>query len=240
MQQSIEALGHTICNHTITASKKKTAAVRDIAPPNANKQLASAMGTLGLARRFMPDFGTSTLPLCQLLAMDHRKFSWLPKHQAAMDLIKRRFEAADALAAPNFDLPFEVHCDASAYAAGAILTQHDPTTGISAIAEFFGTQFNSAEKNYTVCERECLATAFACKRWRPCLLARNDMTIALRTDHAGLTWAHRSSDINSRPFRWVQQLAEFNCSIQWQPGSTMQVPDALSRVKVTFSPRPSS
>ena len=94
MQLSIEALGHTICNHTITASKKKTAAARDIAPPNANKQLASAMGTLGLARRFMPDFATAALPLYQLLATDHRKFSWLPKHQAAMDLIKQRFEAA--------------------------------------------------------------------------------------------------------------------------------------------------
>jgi transposase InsO family protein len=60
------------------------------------------------------------------------------------------------------------------------------------------------------------------------------MTIALRTDHAGLTWVHRSSDINSRLFRWVQQLAEFNYSIQWQPGPTMQIPDALSRVKVAF------
>ena len=92
MQLSIEALGHTICNHTITVSKKKTAAVRDIAPPKTNKQLASAMGILGLARRFMPDFATAAMPLCQLLATDHRKFSWLPEHQTAMDRIKQRFE----------------------------------------------------------------------------------------------------------------------------------------------------
>ena len=232
---SIEALGHTIHNHTMTVSKKKTAAIMAIQPPTTNKELSAVMGILGLARRFMPMYAEAAAPLYQLLATDHRKFEWLPAHQQALDTIRARFTDADALQAPDFDLPFEVHCDASNHSAGAILTQRNPDTGISNIVEFSSTQFTAAERNYTVGERECLAIVVACKRWRPYLLASNRFTICLRTDHQGLTWIHRNSDCNSRVFRWCLQLSEFNYRIHWQPGSTMKVPDALSRVKVMLA-----
>ena len=229
---SIEALGHTISNHTVTVSKKKTDAIRGIQPPTNRSELEIAMGVLGVARRFMPAFAEVALPLYKLLAKDWRTFKWEAPHQAAFDEIKRRFDDTHALHAPNFDLPFEIHADSSGTAAASMLTQRDPDTGINNIVEFHSKQLSDAERNYTTAERECLSLVISCRRWRAYLLSSNKFTLVLRNDHAGIQWAHRNADSNSRLFRWCQQLSEFDYTIEWSPGKDMIIPDALSRVSM--------
>jgi hypothetical protein len=232
-RRSIEALGHTIANNTVTVSRSKTEAIRNIKAPSSRGQLEITMGVLGVARRFMPAYAAVAKPLYDLLSLNWRKFKWENTHQRAFDEIKRRFEDTDALHAPNFDLPFEVHADASLDAAASMLTQRCPRTGISNIIDFHSHSFSTAERNYTCGERECLALILACKRWRPYLLS-SAFTCVLRTDHAGITFIHRHAHCHSRLYRWCQQLSEFDYRIEWHPGTEMVIPDALSRSTIGF------
>src|SRR5712671_2344635 len=77
------------------------------------------------------------------------------------------------LAQPNYDKPFIVHTDASAYGVGTILLQEGELPSdvktfkllLHPIAYYSGT-FIQAERNYDIYKRELLAVVKALKHWR--------------------------------------------------------------------------
>jgi hypothetical protein len=52
----------------------------------------------------------------------------------------------------------------------------------------------------------------------------------VRTDHSSLQWLLNISGYNSLLLRWRLRLSEFSFEIQYKPGRTNQVADALSRI----------
>ncbi len=51
------------------------------------------------------------------------KWQWTDKEQNAFDTMKKIMARETILAYPNFDKPFEIHTDASAYQLGACISQ---------------------------------------------------------------------------------------------------------------------
>lgn len=70
----------------------------------------------------------------------------------------------------------------------------------------------------------------AVKQFRRYLLASNRFELRIMTDHRGLTQLYRNADTSSRLWRWAQELAEFQYTIAWVPGSEQTAADALSRL----------
>ncbi|GFW70193.1 hypothetical protein TNCV_4467521 [Trichonephila clavipes] len=70
---------------------------------------------------------------------------------------------------------------------------------------------SSAERNYTVTERECLAVVWALNKFRKYL---GSLPIKVITDHAALTRLTHGKNLSSRMIRWVLKLAEFN--MEWE------------------------
>ena len=66
----------------------------------------------------------STRPLNELLKKD-RKFEWTTKCQQAFDNLKTRFTSEPVLVMPDQTKPFQIECDTSKHASGAVLTQLD-------------------------------------------------------------------------------------------------------------------
>jgi len=231
LRSEIETLGHTINGEhgTITVSKEKTAAIRELREPKTRKELEVAMGILGVARRFTPGYAALAEPLFQLLRKGWREFSFEPEHRAAYEKLKERFTTTEALAAPDFAKPFEIHADASGTATGSLLLQRDDA-GMPRVIEYFSHQLSAAEQNYSASEREALALLLSCKRWRQYLLCSNKFDVSLRTDNRGLVWAHRNASSSSKLWRWCQQLADFNYDITWCAGTDNGPADALSRL----------
>ncbi|RVW68918.1 Retrovirus-related Pol polyprotein from transposon 17.6 [Vitis vinifera] len=77
-------------------------------------------------RRFIQDFSKLSRPLCELLAKDAK--------------------------APNWQLPFEVMCDASDFAIGAVLGQRED--GKPYVIYYASKTLNEAQRNYTTTEKE--------------------------------------------------------------------------------------
>ena len=65
---------------------------------------------------------------------------------------------------PNWELPFEVMCDASDYAVGAVLGQR--VDKVPHAIYYASRTLNDAQLNYSTTEKELLAVVFALEKFR--------------------------------------------------------------------------
>ncbi|CAN6568017.1 unnamed protein product [Malus baccata var. baccata] len=115
-------LGHLISNRGIEVDKAKIDAIEKLPPPTTVKSVRSFLGYAGFYRRFIKDFSKISRPLCNLLAKD-APFVFDEACLEAFKQLKTLLTTAPVIAAPNWSLPFELMCDASDYAMGAVLGQ---------------------------------------------------------------------------------------------------------------------
>ena len=80
--------------------------------------------------------------------------------------------------APNWQLPFEVMCDASDFTIGAILGQRED--GKPYVIYYVIKTLNEAQRYYTITEKELLVIAFALDKFRAYLVGS---FIVVFTDH---------------------------------------------------------
>ena len=71
---------------------------------------------------------------------------------------------APVVRAPNWQLPFEVMCDASDLAIGAVLGQRE--AGKPYVVYYASKTLNEAQRNYTTTEKELLAVEYALGKFR--------------------------------------------------------------------------
>ena len=90
--------------------------------PTNLQQVRSFLGLAGFYRRFVKDFSTIASPL-HALSKNNAPFAWGPSQDTAFNDLKNLLTHAPMLALPNFDIPFEIHCDASGNGIGGVLTQ---------------------------------------------------------------------------------------------------------------------
>ncbi|RVW84649.1 Retrovirus-related Pol polyprotein from transposon 17.6 [Vitis vinifera] len=119
VQQGI-VLGHIISKKGIEVDKAKVELIVKLPPPTNVKGIRQFLGHAGFYRRFIKDFSKISKPLCELLVKD-AKFVWDEKCQKSFEELKQFLTTAPIVRAPNWKLPFEVMCDASDLAMGAVL-----------------------------------------------------------------------------------------------------------------------
>ncbi|KAL2622248.1 hypothetical protein R1flu_002453 [Riccia fluitans] len=98
--------------------------------PSDLKGVQRFIGAVGYYRRFIRDFAHIALPLFGLLQTD-QTFEWSKDCQVAFDLLRNALVSSSILAVPDWNKPFHVHIDASAFAIGAVLAQPGKVTGIT-------------------------------------------------------------------------------------------------------------
>ncbi|RVW98145.1 Retrovirus-related Pol polyprotein from transposon opus [Vitis vinifera] len=146
-------LGHVISRKGIEVDKAKIEIIVNLPPPTNVKEVRQFLGHAGFYRRFIKDFSKLARPMCALLAKD-AKFKWDQNCQHCFEELKRLLTTAPIVRRPNWDLPFEVMCDASDQAMGAILGQRDE--GKPYVIYYASKTLNEAQKNYTTTEKSCL------------------------------------------------------------------------------------
>ncbi|RVW59165.1 Retrovirus-related Pol polyprotein from transposon 17.6 [Vitis vinifera] len=97
------------------------------------------------------------------------------------------------LLSPNWKLPFEVMCDASDFAMGAVLGQRED--GKPYVIYYASKTLNEAQRNYTTTEKELLAVVFALDKFRAYLVGS---FIVVFTDHSALRVENVVADHLSR------------------------------------------
>jgi hypothetical protein len=122
--ERIEYLGMILEEGKICMDPSKLKGIQDWPEPKTVKQVRSFLGFGNFYRRFIRKFSEIVRPLNQLLEKD-RTFNWTEETQKAFDELKKRFTEEPVLTMPDQTKPFQIECDASKYASGAVLTQLD-------------------------------------------------------------------------------------------------------------------
>ncbi|CAM8978924.1 unnamed protein product [Rhodiola kirilowii] len=145
----------------------------------------------------------------------------------AFDKLKKNLVSAPIVQPPNWDLPFELMCDASDYAIGAVLGQRVEKK--LHVIYYMSKVLDSAQMNYTTTEKELLAVVYAFEKFRPYLVATKTIVY---TDHAAIKYLMAKKDAKPRLIRWVLLLQEFDIEIRNKKGVENVVADHLSRVEL--------
>ena len=128
---------------------------------------------------------------------------------------------------PDHNKPFQIECDASKYASGAVLTQLD-TNGDRRPCAFISKTFSPTERNYEIYNRELLAIIRALEEWRHYIQGSPHTTTVL-SDHKNLTYYRDARKLNRRQAQWSLFLSEFDVKLVHISGTKMVQLDALSR-----------
>ncbi|KAL4363810.1 hypothetical protein GQ457_04G020750 [Hibiscus cannabinus] len=166
-------LGHKISSKGMEVDKAKFEVISKLPPPTTVKGIRSFLGHAGFYRRFIEDFSKITKPLCSLLEQG-RQFKFNEECTKAFNLLKQKLVTAPIVEPPYWKLPFELMCDASDYAVGAVLAQRKGK--IFHPIYYANKTLNDAQVNYTTTEKEMQAVVFAFDKFRSYLIGKGDST----------------------------------------------------------------
>ena len=222
-------LGHIISERGIEVDKAKVELISKLPPPTSVRQVRSFLGHAGFYRRFIKDFSKISRPLCDLLAKD-KSFDFSKECLTAFDILRTALTTAPIIKPPDWTLPFEIMCDASDYAVGAVLGQklnREPH-----VIYYASKTLSDAQMNYTTTEKELLAVVFALEKFRSYLLGSK---VLVYSDHAALRHLLSKKDTKPRLIRWILLLQEFDLEILDKKGSENMVADHISRILVKYN-----
>ena len=143
--------------------KAKVKLISNLPTPKCVRDIKLFLGHAGFYRRFIKDFSATAHPLCNFLAKDV-PFTWSQACEAAFDKLKTMLVSPPIMRSPNWNLPFEIMCDASDYAIGAVLGQREDKKAF--VIYYASKTLDSAQANYTTTEKEFLAVVFALEKFR--------------------------------------------------------------------------
>ncbi|KAM6593544.1 hypothetical protein CsatA_001247 [Cannabis sativa] len=147
-------LGHKISKAGIEVDKAKVSTIENLPPPVSVKGVRSFLGHAGFYRRFIKDFSKISKPLSSLL-VNGVPFEFGEDCLKAFKILKEKLITAPIVTSPNWELPFELMCDASDYAIGAVLGQR--VDRVFHTIYYASRTLNDAQLNYATTEKEMLA-----------------------------------------------------------------------------------
>ncbi|ETN16341.1 hypothetical protein PPTG_21901 [Phytophthora nicotianae INRA-310] len=228
---AMEYLGHELSSDGVRPLPRLVSAVQDFPRPKDAVEAKPFVHLAGYYRRFVEGFGSIMAPITKLLRKNV-DWEWTPAQESAFDCVKAELTKQPLLIYPDFQLPFRVVTDASQVGLGACLMQ-DKGDGWRPVT--YDSKMNSVtESKYGITELEGYAVVWAIKIFRPYLYGHN---FTIVTDHSALKWSMISPNLTDKLHRWALTLQEFNFDVEYRPGTTNVVADALSRAPTVATTR---
>nr|GEY21374.1 reverse transcriptase domain-containing protein [Tanacetum cinerariifolium] len=115
-------LGHKISKSGLEVDRAKFDVIAKLPHPTMVKGVCSFLGHADFYRRFIQDFSKIARPMTHLLEKE-TPFVFSKDCIDAFETLKKKLTEASILVVPDWNLPFELMCDASNFAIGAVLGQ---------------------------------------------------------------------------------------------------------------------
>ncbi|GJZ05598.1 reverse transcriptase domain-containing protein [Tanacetum coccineum] len=216
-------LGHKISRKGIEVDKAKVDVISKLPHPTTVKGIRSFLGHAGFYRRFIKDFSKISRPRPSL--REEHLFHFLQKICIlAFPNIEKKYTKAPILHGSDLGLTFEIMCDASDYAIGAVQRIEKHFRPI----HYASKTMTEAETNYTTTEKEMLVVVYAFQKFRSYLIMNKSIVY---TDHSALKYLFNKKDTKARLLRWVLLLQEFDFKVIDTKGAENYAADHLSRLE---------
>jgi hypothetical protein len=210
-ERTVGYLGHVISKDGVAMDAAK------VPRPRSVRDVRRFLGLAGYYRCFIKNYGAIAEPLTRLLRKG--AFQWLDKATGAFHALQQALTTAPIMQLPDFDQPF-VECDASGVGVGAVLHQ-----GSGAIA-YFSRQIAARHAHLAAYERELIGLVQAVRHWHAYLWGRE---FIVKTDHYSLKYLLDQCLTTIPQHQWISKLIGYDFRVQYKPGTSNTVVDALSR-----------
>ncbi|WZZ59915.1 hypothetical protein YC2023_060022 [Brassica napus] len=219
-------LGHKIYAAGIEVDRAKIEVITGLPAPTNVKDMRSFLGHAGFYRRFIQDFSKIARPLTSLLCKEVI-FDFTPECVKSFEEIKKALITAPIVQAPDWNLPFEIVCDASDFVVGAVLGQRKDK---KLHAVFYASRtLDEEQRNYATTEKEFLAVVYAFKKFCQSLVGPR---VIVHTEHAAIKYLMQKKNAKPRLLRWILLLQEFDIEIKDKRRVENRVADHLSRIRI--------
>nr|GEV67598.1 reverse transcriptase domain-containing protein [Tanacetum cinerariifolium] len=200
-------LGHKISMSGIKVDRAKVDVIANLPYHTTVKGLKCFLGHTGFYRRFIQEFSKIAQPKTHLLEKE-TPFVFSKDCIDAFETLMKKLTEALILVVPDWNLPFELMCDASDFAIGVVLGQRK-TNHFQPI-HYASKTMTEAQTHYTTTEKEMLAVVYAFEKFWPYLVLSKSIVY---TDHSALKYLLSKQDTKPRLLRWVLLLQEFDITI---------------------------
>jgi hypothetical protein len=222
-RSEIKFLGHVLSADGVKILPERVEAISQFPTPKNLKAVRRFLGMVGFYANFIKGFSQMAEPL-HALKRKEVAFVWSGPQKEAFEQLKASISTPPVLQVPDFAKEFVLVCDASEVAISAVLNQRREE-GLAPIA-FASRLLTSAERHYSIHEKECLAVVWGCERFRV-YLEHKEFT--LHTDNQALSWLLRHAKELGRVGRWILRLAPYKFKTVHISGKSNVVADCLTR-----------
>ncbi|GKB63431.1 hypothetical protein Tco_0919617 [Tanacetum coccineum] len=129
-------LGHKISKNGIEVDRAKVDVIVELPPPTTVKGIRSFLGHARFYRRFIQDFSKIARHMTHLLEKE-TPLIFLKECMEYFEFLKKKLTEAPILVALDWDLPFEIVCDASDFA-----TNHSALKGTYLLSKMLSRDYS--------------------------------------------------------------------------------------------------
>jgi hypothetical protein len=191
--------------------------------PTSVRVVRSFVGLASYYRRFIQYFATIASPLHRL-AKSNGPYVWTAEAQQSFDKFKTVLTPPSILALTTDCDELILDIDESNSAIGDVVSQRQD--GVERVVAYASRVLDKKEQNYCATRKELLAVVHFVLYFKQYLLGR---TFKLRIDHAALSWLRHTLDPIGQQVRWLEQLEEYDFTIEHHSGIRHGNADAMSR-----------
>jgi hypothetical protein len=207
-----------ISEEGVAVDPTKVQGVRQWPTPKNVKGVRGFLGLTGYYRKFIKDYGKLAKRLTELTKKDN--FYWNEETNKDLQHLKRVMTSPPVLVLPNFELPFEVECDAAGRGLGVVLMQQRQPVA------FFSKALSEGNLAKSVYEKELMALVLCIQHWRHYLLGSE---FIVYTDHKSLKYFLQQKISSTDQQCWLAKLLGYQFEVKYKPGLENKAADALSR-----------
>jgi hypothetical protein len=150
----------------------------------------------------------------------HKSFNWTKEAKKSFKVLKEKITEQPILVLPDFGKTFQVRCDVSGVAIGAVLSQDNR------LVSYFIEKLNDTKNKYSTYDKEFYAVIQDLKKWRNYLIPKE---FFLYSDNQALQFITRQEKLNQRHDKWVEFIHNFTFVVKHIARTANKVADAFSK-----------
>ena len=151
MQEEQVYLGFGISKEGLKMDQEKVKEIMEWPSPKNVFEVRSFHGLASFYWKFIRNFSYINAPMLETIRKNNQPFVWIAEAKKSFQLLKKKVSEQPVLVLPNFNKPFQVRCDASGRAIGAVLSQDDKPIA------YFSEKLNYVKHKYSSYDQEFYA-----------------------------------------------------------------------------------